>query len=60
MNIMELFREVFKQLRMESHLSSLNDNHSYFTRRSPKGLLSIPYGRAVTELKLVEYRLRQA
>ena len=59
---MELFAEVFEQLRIESPLSSLNTagNHSYNTRRSKKGLLSIPYSRTVIESKSVENRLRQA
>ena len=50
--LMELFAEVFKQLRTESPLSSLNKagNHSYYTRRNKKGLLSIPYSRTVTEV----------
>ena len=62
MYLMELFAEVFKQLRTESPFSSLNKagNHSYYTRRNTKGLLSIPYSRTVTESKSVEKRLRQA
>ena len=60
--LMELFADVFKQLRTESLLSSLNKagNHSYYTRRNKKGLFSIPYSRTVTESKSVENRLRQA
>ena len=60
--LMELFAEVFKQLRTESPLSSLNKagNHTCYTRRNKKGLLSIPYSRTVTESNSVENRLRQA
>ena len=48
--LMELLAEVFKQLRMESPLSSLNRacNHSYYTRRSKNGLLSFPYSQTAT------------
>ena len=56
------FRRSFQILRTESPLSSLNKagNHSYYTRRNKKELLSIPYSRTVTEPKSVENRLRQA
>ena len=55
MYLTKLSTEVFKQLRKEYPLSSLNTagNHSYYTG-SKKGLLSIPYSQTVTESKSVK------
>ena len=59
---MELFREVFKQLKSESPLFSLDriDVCHYNTRRKEKGLLPLTFCRTVTRAKSVDNRLRKA
>ena len=60
--VMELFREVFKQLKSESPLFSLDriDVCHYNTRRKEKGLLPLTFCRTVTRAKSVDNRLRKA
>ena len=59
---MELFREVFKQLKNESpvNLLTLREASSYNTRRDALGLLPVKYSRTSTKAKSLETRLRKA
>ena len=60
--VMEVCREIFKQLKSESPLCIQDgiDLCHYNTRRKEKGFLPLTYCRAVTRAKSVDNRLRKA
>ena len=59
---MEVFREVFKQIKLESPLCFRDGIGlcQYDTRRKEKGLLPLTYSRTVTRAKSVDNRLKKA
>ena len=63
MFIVEVVKEVFKQLRLESprvYLDTSSSGHDYNTRRKQKGLLPSTYKRLVLKQRTLTNVLREA